>query len=235
MSKNTIFETTVRMPLETLRRVYREIRMTGDELYAKSGLKRNEKLLSFDVKFENGYSAEINAYPGEDEHTGFVETILTDAESDDRIWDTDGEDILSRFELSDGNMAFIVNVMPKEKYVLVNRSVYDAEADTNIVETIAVDADWLAYYLRQNEDTPKDTLWGFLEEYTTEDMNAWYGAALLEGAIAFSFSMPGPALRFEWAMDDDWKAEALLETMDKFSFTPRQMLNYLRGEREGTE
>lgn len=235
MSKEKFFEATIRVPLETLRRAHRKIRMTGDELYAKSGLKRNEKLLSLDVKFENGYSAEINAYPGEDEHTGFVEMILTDAESDDRIWDTDGENILSRFEFLEGNMAFIVNVTPKEKYVLVNRSVYDAEADTNIVKTIAVDADWLAYYLRQNEDAPKDTLWGFLEEYTTEDVNAWYDAALLEGAVAFSFSMPGPALRFEWAMDDDWKAEALLETMDKFDFTPRQMLNYLRGKKESTE
>ena len=173
MSKEKFFEATIRVPLETLRRAHRKIRMTGDELYAKSGLKRNEKLLSLDVKFENGYSAEINAYPGEGEHTGFVEMILTDAESDDRIWDTDGENILSRFEFLEGNMAFIVNVTPKEKYVLVNRSVYDAEADTNIVETIAVDDDWLAYYLRQNEDAPKDTLWGFLEEYTTEDVNAW--------------------------------------------------------------
>lgn len=98
MSKGKSFEATIRVPLETLRRAHREIRMTGDELYAKSGLKRNEKLLSLDVKFENDYSAEINAYPGEDEHTGFVEMILTDAESDDRIWDTDGENILSRFE-----------------------------------------------------------------------------------------------------------------------------------------
>ena len=85
MSKGKSFEATIRVPLETLRRTYREINMTGDELYAKTGVKRNEKLLSLDVKFENDYSAEINAYPGEDEHTGFVEMILTDAESDDRI------------------------------------------------------------------------------------------------------------------------------------------------------
>lgn len=118
MSKGKSFEATIRVPLETLRRTYREINMTGDELYAKTGVKRNEKLLSLDVKFENDYSVEINAYPGEDEHTGFVEMILTDAESDDRIWDTDGENILSRFEFLDGNMAFIVNVTPKEKYVV---------------------------------------------------------------------------------------------------------------------
>lgn len=229
------FNTTIRVPLEALRRVHREIKMVGDELYAKTELKRNEKLLSLDVKFENGYFAELNAYPGEGQDPGFVEVILLDAEGNERVWDTDYEDVLGLFSLFADDMAFSIDVMPKEKYVLVNRSVYDAEADTNIVETMAVDADWLAYYLRQSEDAPKDTLWGFLEEYTTEDVNAWYGAALLEGAIVFSFSMPGPALRFEWAMDDGWKAEALLETMDKFGFTPRQMLDYLRGEKEGTE
>lgn len=235
MSKGKSFEATIRVPLETLRRAHREIRMTGDELYAKSGLKRNEKLLSLDVKFENGYSAELNVYPGDEHDRGYVEAILFDAEGYGCGTDLSREDVMGWFFLSGGGMTFSINVMPKEEYVLVNRSVYDAEADTNIVETIAVEADWLAYYLRQNEDAPKDTLWGFLEEYTTEDANAWYDAALLEGAVAFSFSMPGPALRFEWAMDDDWKAEALLETMDKFDFTPRQMLNYLRGKKESAE
>lgn len=236
MGKEKSFEATIRVPLETLRRTYREIRMTGDELYAKSGLKRNEKLLSLDVKFENGYSAEINAYPGYENERGYVETVLFDNEgyecgSDSGIFD----DIMGCLSFADGENEFSVAVATEEKYVLVNRSVYDAEANANIVETIAVDADWLACYLRQNEDAPKDTLWGFLEEYTTEDVNSWYDAALLEGAVAFSFSMPGPALRFEWAMDDDWKAEALLETMDKFDFTPRQMLNYLRGKKESAE
>lgn len=229
------FNTTIRVPLEALRRVHREIKMVGDELYAKTGLKRNEKLLSLDVKFENGYFAELNAYPGEGQDPGFVEVILLDAEGNERVWDTDYEDVLGLFSLFADDMAFSINVMPEEKYVLVNRSVYDAEADYDIVETMAVDADWLAYYLRQSEDAPKDTLWGFLEEYTTEDVNAWYGAALLEGAIVFSFSMPGPALRFEWAMDDGWKAEALLETMDKFGFTSRQILDCLRSEKEGAK
>ena len=49
MSKGKSFEATIRVPLETLRRTYREINMTGDELYAKTGVKRNEKLLSLDV------------------------------------------------------------------------------------------------------------------------------------------------------------------------------------------
>lgn len=235
MSKGKSFEATIRVPLETLRRTYREINMTGDELYAKTGVKRNEKLLSLDVKFENGYSAELNAYPGDECDRGYVEAVLFDVDGYECGTDLSREDIMGRFFISGSGMSFTINVMPEEKYVLVNRSIYDAEADTNIVKTIAVDADWLAYYLRQNEDAPKDTLWGFLEEYTTEDVNAWYDTALLEGAVAFSFSMPGPALRFEWAMDDDWKAEALLETMDKFDFTPRQMLNYLRGKKESTE
>lgn len=235
MGKEKSYEATIRAPLETLRRTYREINMTGDELYAKTGLKRNEKLLTLDVKFENGYSAEINAYPGDKEYTGFVEVILMDAEGNDRIWDTDGENILDRFALSDGDMTFNINVKSKEAYVLVNRSVYDSKADTDVVETMAVDADWLAYYLWQNEEAPKDTLWGFLEEYTTEDVAAWYDAALMEGAVAFSFSMPGPVLQFVWATDDCWKAEALLETMDKLCFTPQQMLNHLRGKKEGAE
>lgn len=142
---------------------------------------------------------------------------------------------MGRFFISGSGMSFTINVMPEEKYVLVNRSVYDAEADTDIVETMAVSADWLSHRLWWKETAPMNTLSAFLEEYTTEDVAAWYDMALLGGAVAFSFSMPGSALRFEWASDDGWKAEALLEVMDKFGFTPQQMLSYLRGKKEGAE
>ena len=235
MSKEKSFEATIRVPLETLRRTYREINMTGDELYAKTGLKRNEKLLSLDVKFENGYSAELNAYPGDEHDRGYVEAVLFDAEGYECGTDLSREDVMGWFFLSGSGMTFSINVMPKEEYVLVNRSVYDAEADTNIVETMAVSADWLSHRLWWKETAPMNTLSAFLEEYTTEDVAAWYDAALLEGAVAFSFSMPGSALRFEWASDDGWKAEALLEVMDKFGFTPQQMLSHLRGKKVGAE
>lgn len=235
MSKEKIFEATIRVPLETLRRAYREINMTGDELYAKTGLKRNEKLLSLDVKFENGFSAEINAYPGEESGTGYVEASLFDADGNECFCEGGGNDVMGYFYFFNGEMEFLVAVFPEEKYVLVNRSAYDAEADTDIVETMAVNTDWLANWLWWKERAPVNTLSAFLEEYTTEDVAAWYDTALLEGAVAFSFSMPGLALRFEWATDDGWKAEALLEVMDKFGFTPQQMLNYLRGKKEGAE
>ena len=158
-----------------------------------------------------------------------------DAEGYECGTDLSREDIMGRFFISGSGMSFTINVMPEEKYVLVNRSVYDAEADTDIVETMAVSADWLSHRLWWKETAPMNTLSAFLEEYTTEDVAAWYDMALLGGAVAFSFSMPGSALRFEWASDDGWKAEVLLEVMDKFGFTPQQMLSYLRGKKEGAE
>lgn len=235
MSEKKYFEAAVRVPLEILRRAYRELSMTGDGLYVATGIKRNEKLLSLNVKFENKYSAEINAYPGNEGDKGYVEVVLFDSEGRECCSDPSYENIMGHFFLSDENMTFSINVLPEEKYVLVNRSVYDANADTNIVETIAVNADWLAHQLWWKETTPMNTLSGFLEEYTTEDVDAWYSKALFESAIAFSLTMPGSALQFEWAMDDDWKAEALLETMDKFGFNPKQMLDCLHKQRKEAE
>lgn len=232
MEKMTV---TIREDMGRLLKVQKEVQLNGFDLYSKTGTKRNELLMSLTAQFPNGYAMDINVYPGEEYETGYIDLVLFDEHGQECTCAlADGDNVIGKFEIQYENVEYCVRVFPERKmpYVFINRNVYTPDIDAEVTHTIAVDSGWLAYYLQENEEKGKRTITEYLTQYTSEDVERWFGAAVMEGAVAFSFSLANKEL--EWGTDDEWKAMALLDVMEQFSLSPAQMKAFLKNSKKST-
>lgn len=225
------FSVTLREPMSSLQKLQKEIRMNGFDLYSKAGVKRNEMLKSWTAQFENGFTLDINIYPGEEYETGYIDLVVFDEAGQECTCAlADSDVVMGQFEITFDKMEYLVRLLPKEdeQYVFINRNIYNPDMGAEMCHTLAVDASWLSYYLWENEEEGKRTLAEYLNEYTSEDVEAWYSAAVLEGAVAFSFSLGEKKLI--WGQDDEWRAQALLGLMEKLEVSPAQMKSFLQAD-----
>lgn len=108
---------SISVPFEKLQKEYAIARLTGDELYQKKGVKRDEILFGYSMQFDNGYEMTADMIAGEGAEKPAWRVLLLDShgnEVDDSSEDYDATDTIFRCDDGATGDTYIlkIKVMP---------------------------------------------------------------------------------------------------------------------------
>lgn len=201
-------ENKILITYSSLMERYQITQLTGAELYQKYGIKRDEVLFGDDVKFDDGYTLEIEMLTGKENERPDYRIQLVSPDGTivaDVSEDYDNDTLLGTFTATDDDTGKVYSVhMNMERCAVPIRH---TESDESV--TIAYcDSDWLV----RRFDSHEDNLIRFLHEYTSDEAAGLIGDAILAHAVAFFYNEEKDE-PFSFYGDEGWKYRAFADVI----------------------
>lgn len=213
---NSTSEGTIQVSFRDLQDINRMMHMTGNELYAQNKLKRGDKLFSQDMVFFDNHVLTVEVVIGDGYASPSIRVVLVNGDGKivgDASNKYVGCELFGSFHVEDAftGLLYTVNIEIARCAIPLCETDYMSQR----VRTAYIDSAWLVEQFKDDGDS----IFDFMDEYTSDESNSIIALADLNGAIAF-ITYDGDYEPFRrdtqpFQCDDDvaWKYKALTDML----------------------